>query len=142
MLRIRSATHTDCNNIPMEYHSTVYTPRYAIFLQEQVDPAHYVAITRDRKIRRVYVLGKLHSVNGAPSLESRRCRAWYQYNLIHRDDDKPGVYRRSDLRCWSHRGTYYRVGGKPAYMNFGTGELLGRNYVDAIRGGQVSTFNG
>ena len=117
--------HTECN-------STMYTPRYAVLLQEQVDPAHYTATHYGTSIKSVDVRGVLHSVNDQPAIVRDSCWtrpraggpviAWYQYNLIHRDGDKPSVVW-GCIRRWRRCGVCHRDRSKPPYMNFATGEL-------------------
>ena len=118
----------------MEYcRSTMYTPRCAVLLQEQVDPAHYTAITNRRNRFTTYTLGRRHCVDGEPSyVYLNGARAWFMYDRPHRDGDKPAHV---DLTAskWFWRGVEHRDHNKPSSMRIEKGEMGWCRYGRHVR---------
>ena len=115
VLRIRSAMHT-------EDHSMMYTPRYAVLLQEQVDPAHYTATHYETSIKSVHVRGVLHSVNDQPAivrdLVYYPVMIWYAHGTLHRDNDRPAFIWRDRYTEWYRHGVRCRDGDRFASISW------------------------
>lgn len=78
----------------------------------------FIQMHHQKKNRRTYVCGYMHSINDQPSFVNHLGHYYHARGKNHRDNDLPAIILHDGTKHWFHQGMNHRDNDLPAIMYY------------------------